>query len=164
MKLVKEEINFEIQKIPNAKIVILQTKWYREFTDKMVKYCLKTLQDAECLEPQIEIIPGALELPIAAQNIARIKGNLEAIICFGGIVKGDTYHFDMILKSCAEGLLHVSLKEDVPIINEVIAVDNLEFLKDRSQDNKSNKGFEAAIATTEIISWRRKIGYQSRPV
>lgn len=146
-------------KIPHANVVILQAKWYREHIDNMVQKTVDLLVAAECPTPEVIILPGSLELPLAAQALIR-KGKREgkpydAVICFGGIMKGETYHFDMIMNMCADGFNKVMLEEETPIIMEVLPIANAGQLEARSQDNAFNKGVEAAIATAEIIDWRR---------
>lgn len=142
-------------KIPGAKVAILQAKWYREPIDKMVQKTIDLLVSADCPKPEVHILPGSLELPLAAQALMR-KEKYDAIICFGAILKGDTYHFEMIMNMCADGFMKVMLEEEVPIIMEVIPISSIEHIEKRSQDNGFNKGIEAAIATAEIIDWRRR--------
>ena len=147
-------------KIPNARVVILQGKWYREHIDKMVKKTVDLLVAAECPRPDVHVLPGSLELPLAAQALIQ-KGKkdgspYDAVICFGGIMKGETYHFDMIMNMCADGFNKVMLEEHTPIIMEVLPIANIQQLEARSRDDAFNKGVEAAIATAEIIDWRRK--------
>jgi 6,7-dimethyl-8-ribityllumazine synthase len=145
-----------IPNIKNAKIAILRTKWYAEYIDSMVLKCLTHLAVAEAL-PEVYTIPGAVELPLAAQTLARMGNGIEAIICFGGIVKGDTLHFEMISNECMRGLGEVMLQESLPIIIEVISVLDIQHLADRAGDNDKNKGIEAAYAAAEIIAWRRSL-------
>lgn len=142
-------------KIPGAKVAILQAKWYREPLDRMVQKTIDLLVEAECPKPKVHILPGSLELPLAAQALMRTE-KYDAIICFGAIMKGETYHFDMIMNMCAEGFNRVMLEEGVPIIMEVLPISSNEQLEARSQDNSFNKGIEAAMATAEIIDWRRR--------
>lgn len=142
--------------IPGARVAILQSKWYREYTDKMVERCIEVLSKAECPRPEVHILPGSLELPIAAKTLAEKKDSKpDAIVCFGAIIKGDTYHFEMVLNECSRGLGQVSLDCNIPIIVEVVPCTNIEQLIKRSGNDDFNKGIEAAIATAEIIAWRR---------
>jgi len=146
-----------IPRIEGARVAILQTKWYSEFIDNMVSKCNDLLVEAGAHPPEIHRIPGAVELPLAAQTLARGHDRPDVIICFGGILKGDTFHFEMISTECMRGLGEVMLKENIPIIVEVIPVLTLEDLRARSQDDEKNKGIEAAYATAEILSWRRSL-------
>jgi 6,7-dimethyl-8-ribityllumazine synthase len=142
-------------KIPGAKVAILQAKWYREPIDKMVRKTVDLLVAADCPKPTVHILPGSLELPLAAQALMR-KEKYDAIICFGAIMQGETKHFDMIMNMCAEGFNKVMLEEGTPIIMEVIPILSMEQLEARSKDDAFNKGVEAAIACAEIIDWRRR--------
>jgi 6,7-dimethyl-8-ribityllumazine synthase len=153
-----------IPRIEGAQVVILQTKWYREYVDNMVSKCVSLLEQTGARIIGSYLIPGAVELPLAAQTVARSSVRPDAIICFGGILKGDTFHFEMISNECSRGLGEVMLREDMPIINEVIAVFTIDDLKARSQDDEKNKGIEAAYATAEIISWRRKMAGKLQPL
>lgn len=149
-----------IPQIPGARIAILQSKWYREHIDKMVARCVELLTNAGCPQPEYHLLPGSLELPLAAQTLirnAKQKRPYDAIICFGAIMKGETYHFEMIMNECIRGLGQVMLSEGVPIIVEVIPITAIEQLIARSQNDGFNKGIEAALAAAEIITWRRKI-------
>ncbi len=142
-------------KIPDAKVAILQAKWYREPIDRMVQKTIDLLVAADCPQPVVHILPGSLELPLAAQALMR-KEKYDAIICFGAIMQGETKHFDMIMNMCADGFNKVMLEEGTPIIMEVIPISNMQQLEARSQDDAFNKGVEAAIAAAEIIDWRRR--------
>ena len=144
--------------ISGARIAILQSKWYREHTDKMVSHCIDVLQKAQAHSPEVHILPGSLELPIAAKTLAQKKDpRFDALICFGAIIKGDTYHFEMVLNECSSGLSRVSLDYDIPILVEVLPCTTLEQLIKRSGNDEFNKGIEAAVAAIEIIDWRRRV-------
>jgi 6,7-dimethyl-8-ribityllumazine synthase len=155
-----------IPKIPNARIAILQAKWYKEPIDKMVEKCVEILHTADCPTPEHHLLPGSLELPLAAQTLIRhaTAGSrpYDAIICFGAIMKGETYHFEMIMDACSRGFGQVMLSEGVPIIMEVVPVTSVDQLVARSKDDDFNKGIEAAIAAAEIITWRRKVMSQEK--
>ncbi len=142
-------------KISGAKVAILQAKWYREPIDRMVTKTIELLETADCPTPEVHLLPGSLELPLAAQALMR-KGGYDAIICFGAIMKGETYHFDMIMNMCVDGFNRVMLGEGIPIIMEVLPISSVQQLNARSQEDSFNKGIEAAMATAEIIDWRRR--------
>lgn len=147
-------------RIPGAKIAILQSKWYSEQLDSMSKKCIEMLVAAECPTPEFYILPGSWELPLAAKTIMRSASEdkpYDAIIVFGAIMKGETYHFEMIADACSRDFGAVMLSEGVPIINEVIPITKMEQLIARSADDGFNKGIEAALAAAEIIAWRREL-------
>ena len=158
MKLSHDDVR--VPEIPEARIAILQSKWYREYTDKMIEKCLQILAPSKCKQPAIYVLPGALEMPLAAQALARARtksSDLEAIICFGAIMKGETFHFEMIMNECVRGLGQVMLNESIPILIEVLPVSTIDQVAARSADDGFNKGIEAALAAAEIIYWRRQL-------
>ncbi|MBB2204244.1 6,7-dimethyl-8-ribityllumazine synthase [Gluconacetobacter takamatsuzukensis] len=100
--------------------------------------------------------PGAYELPLLAQTLAR-TGRYEGVICLGCVVKGDTAHFEFISLGAAVGLMQASLATEVPVAFGVLTTytDEQAFL--RSRDDEHNKGREAAAACVESLALIRKI-------
>ncbi len=145
-----------IPSINEAQIAIIQSKWYREYTDKMVQRCSSLLSSTGA-KVEHHLLSGALELPLAAKLLATRKHPPEAIIAFGAIVKGETDHYEMVRDGCAQGLMQVMLEQKIIVISEVLAVTELKQLSERCSDNSSNKGIEAASACAEMIAWKRKI-------
>jgi len=146
----------DLSRVEKGRTAIVISKWYREYSDAMVVKCKEVLAAAGCDVPEVHVVPGSLEIPLAARRLAQADPLLEAIIVFGIIVKGDTYHFDMVKNLCMSGLERVMFECDIPIINEIIPVDSLEYIKARAGDNDKNKGIEAGKAAVEIIDWRRR--------
>ena len=93
-------------------------------------------------------VPGAFELPLAAQKCAE---NSSSVIALGAIIKGDTPHFDFISSSCIGGLQDVALKTNKPIICGVLTTENLEQAKERSDPNQMNKGREFALSAMNMV-------------
>lgn len=143
-------------RIEGARVGILQAKWYKEDTDRMVACCTEALRTLGAEEPEIFPVSGSLEFPIMSQTVLRKKpGHFDALICFGAILKGETAHFDMVKDGCLQGLMRVMLDESTPILIEVLPITDIEQLKKRSDDNPFNKGLEAAVAAAETIAMRR---------
>jgi 6,7-dimethyl-8-ribityllumazine synthase len=148
--------NAHIPNVQGGKTAIIISKWYREYTDAMVTKCLEVLKAAGCVDPKVHVVPGSLEIPLAAKRLAENDPHLESIIVFGVILKGDTYHFEMVKDLSNSGIERVMFECDIPIINEIIPVDTLEYIKARCGDNDKNKGLEAGLAAVEIMQWRRE--------
>jgi 6,7-dimethyl-8-ribityllumazine synthase len=149
----------KMAKIPGARIAILQASWYREYVDKMVSKCRLLLKRSGAKNIEHHLLPGSLELPLAAQTLIRnapADKPYDALICFGAVMKGETYHFELIMNEAGRGFTDVMLCENVPIIVEVIPITSVDQLKERSKNNSFNKGVEAAIAASQVIAWRRK--------
>lgn len=142
--------------IKGARIAIIQSKWYREHTDVMVRYCREVLAEAQAAEPAVHVISGCLELPLAARRVIQRDHEIEAVIAFGIIVKGETFHFEMITSECMRGLGTVMMEEDVPILVEVLPVTDIAQARARCAEDEFNKGIEAAVAAVETIDWRRR--------
>lgn len=143
-----------VKQIPGAKVAILQSKWHSEITDVMVNKCEEILKVAGC-EVVKHVLPGSLELPLAAQHLAQRDNPPDAIVVFGAVMKGETGHYDLILDMLAQGFTRVIHDSGVPILVEVLPVMNMEQLIARSSDNEHNKGIEAAQAAIDIVAWRR---------
>ena len=139
--------------IDGATIAIVQSKWYHEHTDLMVSKCIEILASCKA-EAEHHVLPGALELPLACQGLAR-TGRYDAIVCIGVVLNGETRHFDMVVDEVSRGLGQVMLNEDIPVIVEVIPADTMEQVIARTADDDFNKGIEAGVAACEIVSWRR---------
>lgn len=146
----------DLPTVEGARVAVLMSKWHREHSERMSTRCCALLREAGCLEPDVHVLPGCIELPLAALRIANSVPRPEAIIVFGVILKGDTYHFDMVMQLFMSGIQQVMFQVDIPIINEVLPVDSLDDVVARSGDDEKNKGIEAALAAVEIIDWRRK--------
>ena len=146
----------QVPRVDGARTAILISKWHREFTEAMAKKCLGVLQQAGCAQPKVHVVPGSLEIPLAAKRLVENDPSLESIIVFGVILKGDTYHFEMVKDLANSGIERVMFEYDIPIINEIIPVDTLEYVKARCADDDKNKGLEAGLAAVEIMAWRRE--------
>lgn len=140
------------KKIGQIKIAIISSSFRKEVADSLEKHCIKTLKRKGLSGGHIDIfrVPGSLEIPLVAKRVAK-KGLYDAIIAFGAIVKGKTYHFEQIANECARGCMDVSLQYEIPVIFEVLAVYNLRDAITRATRTKENKGAEAALTALEMI-------------
>ena len=97
---------------------------------------------------QVWRVPGAFELPLAAQKLAA-GGHFDAVVALGAVIRGDTPHFDYVAGECAAGLTRVALDTGVPVIFGVLTTDTLEQSIHRAGAKHGNKGAEAALAAIE---------------
>lgn len=142
-----------------GRIAIIQSKWYPEIVGSMSNVCQTVLTEQGYSRVEVHTLPGSLELPLAAADLlaADQAGDLDAVICFGVIVKGETLHFEMISNECMRGLSDVMHRYQRPVIVEVLPVFDIEDARSRAADDEFNKGYEAAAAAIEMIAWRRSI-------
>ncbi len=96
-------------------------------------------------------VPGALEIPIAAQRLAR-RGRYDAIICLGTVIRGATAHFDYVAAGVAQGVNRISLECGVPAIFGVLTTDTIEQAVERAGAKQGNKGWDAALSAIETAN------------
>jgi 6,7-dimethyl-8-ribityllumazine synthase len=96
-------------------------------------------------------VPGAFEIPIAARELAE-HGGLDAVVCLGAVIRGDTAHFDYVAGEAARGIASVHATTGVPATFGVLTVDTLEQAMDRAGGKHGNKGAEAAVTAVEMAS------------
>ncbi len=142
--------------VPAARVALLCSKWYGDIVASMRRRCAAVLR-SKGARVEAHTLPGCFEFPFAANELAQRRPAPEAIVCLGVILKGDTYHFEMIADECVRGLGAVSRRWRVPIINEILPVSDIAQAVARSGDDDRNKGIEAAAAAIEIIDWRRRL-------
>ncbi|HOP68835.1 MAG TPA: 6,7-dimethyl-8-ribityllumazine synthase [Bacillota bacterium] len=133
---------------------------FNEFiSNRLLGGALDALKRHDAAEENIEVIwiPGAFELPLAAQMAAR-SGRYDAVICLGAVIRGATPHFEYVAAEAAKGVAKVSLETGVPTIFGVITADTLEQAIERAGTKAGNKGWDAALAAIEMADLKRKLG------
>lgn len=104
----------------------------------------------------VAYVPGAFEIPLAVQKMAR-SGDYDGVIALGAVIRGSTPHFDYVAGECAKGLNSVQLDSGVPIGFGVLTVDSIEQAIERAGTKAGNKGAEAAMTVLEMVNLLRKI-------
>jgi 6,7-dimethyl-8-ribityllumazine synthase len=94
--------------------------------------------------------PGAFELPLVARAFAH-GGKVEAVLCLGAVIRGDTGHYDFVAGECASGIQRVQLDTGLPVVFGVLTTDTLEQALERSRPDDTNKGREAALTGVEMV-------------
>ncbi len=101
-------------------------------------------------------VPGAYELPLVAKKVAE-KGESDAIIAIGAVIRGGTPHFDFVAGECNKGLAQVCLDAQIPVSFGVITTDSIEQAIERAGTKAGNKGAEAALGALEMVNVLDKI-------
>ncbi len=96
-------------------------------------------------------VPGAFELPLAADAIAAAGGH-DAILALGAVVRGGTPHFEYVAGEASRGIAEVGLKHGLPVIFGVLTTDNVDQALERAGSGEGNKGYDAAVAALHMIS------------
>ena len=141
--------------VPNAggmSFGIVVSEWNSEITFAMRDAAVQTLLDNGTDEDNIIInyVPGSFELTTGAQLTAN-HSTVDAIICIGCVIRGETPHFDYICQGVTMGLTKVSIKYEIPVIFGVLTTNNLEQALDRAGGRHGNKGVEAAITAIKMV-------------
>jgi len=138
---------------PKGKFAILVARFNSYIVESLLEGAIDTLKRHGVADDNIEVIrvPGAFEMPIAAQRIAKQK-NYNSIIALGAVIRGGTPHFDYVAGECVKGLSQVSLNADIPVSFGVLTVDSIEQAIERAGTKAGNKGAEAAITALEMVN------------
>jgi len=104
-------------------------------------------------EKDIDIawVPGAFEMPLIAQKMAR-SGKYDGVLCLGAVIRGATSHYDFVAGEVSKGIAQVSLDTGVPVIFGVLTTENIEQAIERSGTKAGNKGFESAVTAIEMAN------------
>ncbi len=140
------------------KIAVVCARFNGFITDRLLAGALDALKRSGASESDIEIVkvPGAWELPLAAQTIAELKKH-DAIVALGAVIRGDTPHFDHVAGQAALGLAAVQLETGIPVAFGVLTTHTIEQAIDRAGGKSGNKGYDAAITAIEMADLIRRL-------
>lgn len=140
------------------KFGIVVSRFNNFLTDKLLSGAVDCLvrHGAEDTNCSVAFVPGAFEVPYAAQKMARLK-KYDAVICLGAVIRGDTPHFDYIANESAKGIAKIAIETGKPVIYGLITADTLEQAIERAGTKAGNKGWDAAMAAIEMVSLLGKI-------
>jgi 6,7-dimethyl-8-ribityllumazine synthase len=155
--------------VPNAKGMkfgIVVSEWNTDITSSLCAAAVSTLIEhgAEVDHIIKKFVPGSFELSLGAQWMAE-KTSVDAIICLGCVIQGETRHFDFICDAVSNGITQLNIKFSKPIIFGVLTTENMEQAKARAGGKHGNKGVEAAVTAIKMLvlkksfSEKKKIGY-----
>lgn len=132
---------------------------FNEFIgSKLLGGALDALKRHGAEENEIEIawVPGAFEIPLAANKMAKSK-RYDAVICLGAVIRGNTPHFDYVSSEVTKGVAQVGLKTELPVIFGVLTTDSIEQAIERAGTKAGNKGYDAAVTAIEMANLLREI-------
>jgi 6,7-dimethyl-8-ribityllumazine synthase len=144
----------EGQLIAKGKKFAIVVSRFNDFISKrLLEGAIDTLMRHGVKDSEIEAVwvPGAFEIPVVANKIAKSK-KFDAVICIGAVIKGSTPHFEYVAGEAAKGVAKVSLDTGIPVIFGVITAENLEQAIERAGTKDGNKGRDAAISAIEMVN------------
>lgn len=140
------------------KIGIVVSRFNSFISDRLLEGAVDALVRHGAADKNIEVarVPGAFEIPLAAQKMAAL-GKYDALICLGAVIRGSTPHFDYVASEVSKGVAQVSLKTGLPIAFGVLTTDSIEQAIERAGTKAGNKGFEAAMTAIESVQLFRSL-------
>ncbi len=135
------------------KFGIVASRFNDFITKELISGCIDTLvrHGAEDKDLQVSWVPGAFEIPLVAQRLAKSK-SFDAVICLGTVIRGSTPHFDYIASEVAKGVARVAQDTGVPVTFGIITADTIEQAIERAGTKDGNKGRDAALSAIELAN------------
>ena len=135
----------------NMKIGIVVSKWNNKITDGLYNGAFTTLIESGVSENNIEKIevPGSFELIFGAKVLCR--KDVDAIICLGSVIQGETKHFDYVCQAVSNGIKDLNISLNIPVIFGVLTDNTMEQAVNRSGGKHGNKGVEAAVTAINMV-------------
>ena len=145
----------------DCRIAIVASEFNHFIVQQLVDGALDALNRNGIPEENVSLawVPGAFELPLAADVLAG-KGDHDAVIALGAVIRGGTPHFDYVAGECSRGLAQASLKHALPVIFGVLTTDDVDQALERAGSGAGNKGFDTAVAALQMISLLDRINAQ----
>ena len=139
----------------DLRIAVVVSRFNEEVSKRLLRGALAALEEHGVDDPDVLWVPGSLELPVTALALAE-RGNHDAIVCLGCVIRGETYHFELVAGQAAAGIMQVQLDTGVPVAFGVLTTDDKEQALARS-GLKNNKGADAAEVAIEMANLMREV-------
>lgn len=151
-KNLSEFTPFEFSSAQNTRIGIVVSEWNDRITDSLLKGAEECLLEHGIAKENILVkhVPGSFELPLGAKWLLEFT-DVDAVICIGCIIQGETRHFDFIAQAVANGIMKVGLKFAKPVIFSVLTCNTMEQAEDRAGGKHGNKGVEGAVSALKML-------------
>lgn len=141
-----------------ARFTLVVARFNSFIVESLLAGALDTLKRQGVNDNNVTVVrvPGAFEMPMVARKIAE-RGESDAIIALGAVIRGDTAHFDFVAGQCASGIAAVARETGVPVAFGVLTTDTIEQAMDRAGTKSGNKGADAAMTALEMVSLLRNL-------
>ena len=138
--------------LPTGSVAVVVSRYNTSITNRLLDGALETLAEGGVAEDDIHVawVPGAWELPVAAQRLAR-RDEIKAVICLGAVIQGETTHDRFINQQVSGSLGRLALQYDLPVLFGVLTCQTLEQALNRAGRSMGNKGSECAKAALEMM-------------
>jgi 6,7-dimethyl-8-ribityllumazine synthase len=141
------------------RVGIVVSRFNGEITRRLLDGALTALDEAGVSKRRLKVVsvPGAFEIPGAAARMAA-GGDVDAIVCLGAVIRGETEHYEYVAAAAQQGVLRVGLDSVLPVTFGVLTTENADQALERSGGELGNKGYEAALDAVEMADLYRKLG------
>ena len=141
------------------KVGIVAARFNEFIVSKLLSGALDGLRRHDVKEDDIAVawVPGAFEIPVAAQKMAG-SGKYDAVICLGTVIRGSTSHYDYVCNEVSKGIAHVSMESQIPVLFGVLTTENIEQAIERAGTKAGNKGYDCALSAIERVNLLKEIG------
>ena len=142
----------------NMKVAIVVARFNEFITSKLLGGALDCLTRHEAEDKNITVawVPGAFEIPLAAQTLAATK-KYDAVICLCAVIRGATPHFDYVCAEASKGVAQVALQQQVPVAFGILTTDTIQQAVERAGTKSGNKGTDAAMSAMEMVNLLRQV-------
>ena len=151
--------DFDYSQAPSAKdmkIGVVVADWNEQITERLYQGAMEVLNTCGCIHVIRKDVPGSFELALGAQFLLEYT-DVDAVICLGSVIQGETKHFDFVCEGTALGIKDVALKYNKAVIFGVLTDENIQQAIDRSGGKHGNKGNEAAITAIKMVALQKEL-------
>ena len=157
---------YDPTQVPSGKdytIGIAVAEWNSEITHALAQGALETLRQHDVKEDNIKLyhVPGSFELTTAADLMLTNDKKMDAVICIGCVIQGETRHFDFICEAVSQGVTNVSIKHGKPVIFSLLTTNDMKQAKDRAGGKHGNKGVEGAVTALKMVAFQKQLESQN---
>ena len=143
---------------PGTRVAIVASRYNARYVNSMLRAAKAELAKAK-VTAEVVRVPGAFEMPAVASALARRLTNpIDAILCLGVILRGETTHAENIAQAVTGALAQLQVEHSLPVIHEVLLLENVQQARERCLDARHNRGIEAARTAIEMTRVMRRVG------
>ena len=156
--MLKKASKAKTNQVSGTRVTIVASRYNARYVNSMLRAAKTELAKAK-VAVEVVRVPGAFEIPAVASALAgRLANPVDAILCLGVILRGETTHAENIGQAVTGALAQLQIEHSLPVIHEVLLLENLQQAKERCLDARNNRGIEAARTAVEMTRVMRRVG------
>ena len=156
--MLKKASKTKANAVPGTRVAIVASRYNARYVNSMLRAAKAELAKAK-VAAEVVRVPGAFEIPAVASALARRLTNpIDAIVCLGVILRGETTHAENIAQAVTGALAQLQVEHSLPVIHEVLLLENVQQARERCLDARHNRGIEAARTAIEMTRVMRRVG------